>query len=324
MTGETDSRFRHLETKIGAFVALALLGCLVVVAFIGAESDLFTAKYRLHFTVAKGTGFAKGMPIKLSGFRIGRISSISLNQQAKVDIVIKIDRKYQLWIRRDTVARLVKEGLVGDAVVELSAGSPDQPQLEDGDVVVFEKSKSIDEQIDEISEKVKPVLLEIKEIISYVNSPDGDIKRSLANIQILTGDLQGTRRRADTLLEHTTVGIDQLAAKGGVAITHVDRSLSNLDISLARLDSVLAQIDRDVPQLLRRMDATMSNLEKSSAQLKSAVEQAAPQIPPLLERADDVVRETGTLVGTVQDMWLFRSGEAGPVAPRLVPGDSHE
>ena len=82
-----------------------------------------------------------------------------------------IDRKYEIWIRRDSVARLVKEGLVGDAVIEISAGSPGQPQLQEGELLTFEKSKSIDEQIDEISEKVKPVLLEIKEIISYVNNP---------------------------------------------------------------------------------------------------------------------------------------------------------
>lgn len=324
MIRETDSRFRHLETKIGAFVALALVGCLAVVIFIGVESDLFSAKYTLHFTVDKGTGFSKGMPIKLSGFRIGRISSIALNREAKVDIVVTIDRKYEIWIRRDSVARLVKEGLVGDAVVEISAGSPGQPQLQDGELLTFEKSKSIDEQIDEISEKVKPVLLEIKEIISYVNNPDGDIKRSLANIQTLTADLHGTRRRADKLLDHTTTDIDQLARKGSAALEHVDRSLTSLDASLAHLDSVTGQIERDMPQLLKRIDATILNLEKTSAQLRSAAEQAAPQIPPLLERADDVVRDTGTLVGSVQDLWIFSSDEPQQTAPRLVPGDSHE
>jgi phospholipid/cholesterol/gamma-HCH transport system substrate-binding protein len=324
MIRETDSRFRHLETKIGVFVALALLGCLAVVIFIGAESDLFKAKYHLRFTVDKGTGFAKGMPIKLSGFRIGRINAISLNRDARVDIFITIDREYETWIRRDSVARLVKEGLVGDAVIEISAGSAAQPQLQDGDTVNFEKSQSIDEQIDEISEKVKPVLLEIRDIISYVNNPDGDIKRSLANIQSLTGDLQGTRKRADRLLDHSTADIDALARQGGEALAHVDRSLSSLDTSLAHLDSVLGQVERDVPQLLQRIDATMKNLEKTSAQLRSAAEQAGPQIPPLLERADDVVRDTGTLVGSVQDMWIFRSNGNDKNALQVVPGDSHE
>ena len=324
MIRETDSRFRHLETKIGVFVALALLGCLAVVVFVGVESDLFTAKYSLHFTVDKGTGFAKGMPIKLSGFRIGRISSIALNREAKVDITVTIDRKYEVWLRRDSVARLVKEGLVGDAVIEISAGSPAAAQLQDGDLLTFEKSKSIDEQIDEISEKVKPVLLEIKEIISYVNDPNGDIKQSLANIHTLTGDLHGTRRRADTLLDHTTADLDQLTRKGSAALDHIDRSLASLDSSLGHLDSVLGQIERDIPQLLKRIDTTVTNLEKTSVQLRVAAEQAGPQIPPLLERADDVVRDTGTLVGTVQEMWLFRSDAAQPSAPQVVPGDSHE
>jgi len=318
MAEESDARFRHLEAKIGLFVALALVGCLAVVLYIGAAGDLFTPRYQLHFTVDKGTGFSKGMPIKLSGFRIGRISSIALNPQARVDIFIQIDKKYQTWIRQDSTARLVKEGLVGDAVIEVSAGSPERPMLESGDTILYEKTKSIEEQIDEISERVKPVLLEITEIISYVNNPDGDIKKSLHNIEGLTRDLQGTRKRADRLLEQATVQIDAVGqgASGSIA---------RLDASLVKVDHVVSTVDRDLPQMLVKLDKTMQNLERISAELRVAAEKAGPQIPQLVERADGVLRETSTLVGSVQDLWILRQDESGVIeTPRLLPVDSHE
>ncbi|HAD04130.1 MAG: hypothetical protein A2091_00315 [Desulfuromonadales bacterium GWD2_61_12] len=318
MADESDARFRHLEAKIGLFVALALFGCLAVVIYIGAAGDLFTPQYQLYFTVDKGTGFSKGMPIKLSGFRIGRISSIALNPEARVDIFIQIDKKYQSWIRDDSRAKLVKEGLVGDAVIEVTAGTPARPMLASGDTIIFEKTKSIEEQIDEISEKVKPVLLEITEIISYVNNPAGDIKKTLHNIEGLTRDLQGTRKRADRLLEQTTAQIESVGegASGSIA---------RLDNSLVKVDNIVSNVDRDLPLMLVKIDKTLQNLERISAELRNAAEKAGPQIPPLVERADGVIRETDSLVKSVADMWILRSDEADEiVAPRLLPGDSHE
>ncbi|MDU0460971.1 MAG: MCE family protein, partial [Geobacteraceae bacterium] len=77
MTREEDPRFKHLERKIGLFVAVSLAAIVLAFLFYGFQKDFFTATYSLHFTVDRGTGFSKGMPVKLSGFRIGRITSIA-------------------------------------------------------------------------------------------------------------------------------------------------------------------------------------------------------------------------------------------------------
>lgn len=324
MRGDIDTRFRHLEGKIGLFVFVALLGCLAVVLFIGAESDLFTPKFRLRFTVPKGTGFAKGMPVKLSGFRIGRIEAISLNEEAKVDVILQIDKQYQKWIRQDSIAKLDKEGLVGDAIIELSAGSAARPMLEDGAVIAFEKTRSIDEHVAELADKIKPILIDLHELVSYLNSPDGDVKRSLANIEAFTRDLQTTRSKAERLLEHTTADFDGVAKTINGAVGHADRSLTTLDGSLQHLEQVMKKVDAQVPVLLRRLDQTLSNAEGLSADLRKASRDAAPQISPLVERIDKVVRDTGSLVNEAQDIWLLRSDLPVQTAPPLLRGDSHE
>ena len=93
MIKEDDPRFKNLERKIGLFILIAVAGIALVVVLVGIQRNLFTQKYILHFTVDRGTGFSKGMPVKLSGFSIGRIKDLTLNEQAMVDINIEIDRK---------------------------------------------------------------------------------------------------------------------------------------------------------------------------------------------------------------------------------------
>jgi len=190
MIREEDPRFRNLERKIGIFMATALAGVVIAGLLFGLQKDFFTKKYSLRFTADRGTGFAKGMSVKLSGFRIGRVTAISLNEQAMVDIIIEIDSDYRTWIRSDSTVKLVKEGLVGDSIIDISVGSADKPQLKDKESITYIKTKSLDEVAEEIAEKVKPVLLEVSDIISYINNPDGDLKKTIRNAELLTRHLE--------------------------------------------------------------------------------------------------------------------------------------
>jgi len=317
MTSQGDARFRHLETKVGVFVVLAVAACAAVVLFVGYQSDLFTASYKLTFTVDRGTGFSRGMPIKLSGFRIGRVDRIALNDEARVSIDILVGHQYERWIREDSVARLVKEGLVGDAIIEISAGSPQSRMLENGDTIRYEKTKSIEEHIDEISEKVKPVLMQVSDIIAYVDDPNGDIKQSLAHINALTGSLHGTRRKTDRLIDSASDDITRISAR-------IERTVGNLDASIARLDRILAALEAKTPRMLERADRTFDHLETLTRNLSSATEQVAPHVTPLMQKTDQVLNRTGELVESAQQIWLLRPQAKEPPVPMVAPGDSHE
>jgi phospholipid/cholesterol/gamma-HCH transport system substrate-binding protein len=317
MTDSGDVRFRHLETKVGIFIAIAIAACLAVVLFIGFESDLFTSNYRLSFTVDRGTGFSRGMPIKLSGFRIGRLDQITLTDEARVRIDILVGHKYQRWIRDDSVARLSKEGLVGDAVIEIDSGNPQQRMLMDGDTITYEKTKSIEEHIEEISERVKPVLLEVSDIISYVDDPQGDIKQTLAHVEALTGELQTTRIKTDRLLDSANGDINRLS-------TEAERTFAALNVSLARLDRILASLETAAPTILARANRTFDNLEQLSSDLSDASAQVAPRVAPLMQKTDQVLNSTGELVESAQQIWLLSPKNKDAPVPHVAPGDSNE
>lgn len=53
----------------------------------------------------------------------------------KVRVNLKIDRKYQERIRTDSVASITTQGLLGDGIIFISVGSPDETELKDGDRV---------------------------------------------------------------------------------------------------------------------------------------------------------------------------------------------
>src|SRR5512133_400905 len=262
MIREEDPRFKNLERKIGIFIAVAVL--------FGVQNDFFTKKYTLRFTVDRGTGFTKGMAVKLSGFRIGRVTSIALNEQAMVDVSIEIDKTYHTWIRSDSIVKLVKEGLVGDNIIDVSVGSPEKPELKDSDAIMYIKTKGLDELADEIAQKVKPVLIEIRDIIAYINDPEGDLKKTVRNVELLTRNLEGTRQKTDTLLTSTASNINLVTNRATTMLDTTTKKVDSIDVApiLSRVNSALEQIDNKLPPLLEKADVTMGNLSKISQETR--------------------------------------------------------
>lgn len=326
MIREEDPRFRNLERKIGIFIATALAGIIIAAVLFGLQKDFFTKKYSLRFTVDRGTGFTKGMPVKLSGFRVGRVTTISLNKQAMVDIIIEIDADYRTWIRSDSSVKLVKEGLVGDSIIDVSVGSPDKPQLKDNDSIPYVKTKALDELADEIAQKVKPVLIEISEIISYVNDPEGDLKKTIRNAEQLTRKLEETRKNADRLLVSATDNVNLVSTRATVMLDSTRSKIDSIDLNptLNRVNSTLDQINGKLPSLLDKADTSLENVSRISYETRLLTEKAFPRIPGVISQAEDVMLSTDRLINSLQNTWLLRDSTAPDRKESFISGDSHE
>ncbi len=320
MIREDDTRFKHLERKIGMFVLAAAMGIALILILVGVQRGFFTKTYNLHFTVDRGTGFSKGMPVKLSGFRIGRITGLALNEQAMVEVFIEVDRKYSKWIRTDSTVKLVKEGLVGDSIVEVAVGSFEKPEIKDGEPLIYIKTKALDELAHEIAQKVKPVLVEVRDIIAYINDPEGDLKKSVRNIELLTRNLDKTRSEADLLLVTTGKNLDAIAQKSGLLLESTNKKIENLDI--AKLNASLEKL----PPLLDKTDSAMKNINAITMDTKKLAEQTFPAVPGLLYSVDELLYDTDRLINSLNNSWILGGSGAKPgkTGRTFRAGDSHE
>ncbi len=326
MIREEDPRFRNLERKIGIFMATALAGVVIAAVLFGLQKDFFTAKYNLRFTADRGTGFTKGMPVKLSGFRIGRVTAISLNEQAMVDVSLEIDTAYRTWIRSDSIVKLVKEGLVGDSIIDVSVGSSDMPQLKDRDSITYIKTKGLDELAEEIAEKVKPVLIEVRDIIAYINNPDGDLKKTIRNAEQLTRKLEGTRQNADQLLLSAAGNVSLVTARATSMLDTTSKKIDSIDLAptLDRVNGVLDQLNTKLPTMLEKADASLANVSRISYETRLLSEKAFPKIPGVISQAEDVMLSTDRLINSLQNTWLLRDKTAPTGKQGFIRGDSHE
>ena len=296
---ETDPRFVNIEKKVGSFVLAAVIGIIAVVVFIGIQQEIFIPKTKIFFIAGSGQGINESMAVKLSGFKIGRVEKLSLDDIARVKVDLFINTKYMRWIKTDSKAKLTKEGLIGESIIEITPGSMNASIIPEKGMITFEREKGVGEIAEELKNEIKPVMTEIKEIIHYINDPQGDVKQTLQNINKLSSDLSATREHADTLLKDTNKNITS-AVKG------VDSLLGSTKETISTVDNMIKKIDKEIPPMLEKVNTGLENIQKTTEELKKTAEQSASNIPPLLEKGNMLIEDTQEVVNSVKQIWPIR------------------
>src|SRR3989441_1252101 len=126
-----------VKLRVGVFVLVALAAFLGMVYALGARARLFEAHYTIHAEFTEVAGLTEGATVRLAGVQIGRVTDVHLPGEpgGKVRVDLTIARRYADRIRRDSVARIETQGLLGDKVVEVTVGTAAAPPLQPGEVL---------------------------------------------------------------------------------------------------------------------------------------------------------------------------------------------
>jgi phospholipid/cholesterol/gamma-HCH transport system substrate-binding protein len=193
---DDDTRFKGLEKKIGFFVIIALLGIVLTVVAVGIQHDVFSPKTRLFFITDSGQSIDEGMAVKLSGFNIGKVEKLELTDDAKVRVTLSILRGYMKWVKSDSKARLVREGVIGANVVEITPGSDKEKSLEHNTQIAFERGRGLGQVVDQLYAEVIPLI--------------DDLKRVARRADTLLAGLPATQQKLDTALTSATKNFENL------------------------------------------------------------------------------------------------------------------
>src|SRR4030095_9725095 len=101
---------------VGRSVPIARVTFLGAVYALGARAKLFEARYTIHADFTEVGGLVEGAPVRLAGVQIARGSAVNLPPQpgGKVRVDLTIARRFSDRIRKNSVARIETQGLLGD------------------------------------------------------------------------------------------------------------------------------------------------------------------------------------------------------------------
>jgi phospholipid/cholesterol/gamma-HCH transport system substrate-binding protein len=147
------------KLRVGVFVLVALTAFLAMIYALGAKSRLFEAKYTIHAEFSEVGGLAEGATVRLAGVQIGRVAGVELPSQpgGKVRVDLSIARQFTDRIRKDSVARIETQGLLGDKIIEISVGTAGAPPIKPGDVIASKDPADLGQVVSQGAQTVKDV-----------------------------------------------------------------------------------------------------------------------------------------------------------------------
>ncbi len=126
-----------LKFRVGVFVLVALAVFLGLVYALGARARLFEARYTIHADFTEVGGLVEGATVRLAGVQIGRVTGVHLPGEpgGKVRVDLTIAKRYSDRIRKNSIARIETQGLLGDKIVEITVGHATAPPVAPGEVL---------------------------------------------------------------------------------------------------------------------------------------------------------------------------------------------
>jgi phospholipid/cholesterol/gamma-HCH transport system substrate-binding protein len=166
--------------RLGVFI-VGTLGVLALGIFlIGDKQLLFSSTYRLKASFKNVAGLNNGADVRVGGIHKGTVRMIQLPAKSTEDmtVVMQLEKSTRRVIKKDSVAEIQTEGLMGDKYVEISFGSDGVPSVEDGDTIASEPPMDISDLIRKtngILDSAKESSDSLRDISSKINQGQGTL-----------------------------------------------------------------------------------------------------------------------------------------------------
>src|SRR5215831_17332994 len=189
-------RFAGIGRKVSVFLLSAVLGVIGVILLVGYKQGVFVRHTTIHFHAADAFGINKGTSVRLFGLPVGSVSDLDISDRG-VKVELQLISDYTPRIPKTARARLVREGYVGAATIQLvpggEAGQPAQPVAE-GDEIQYVPARGVAELIDDFKTQLTPVINDMRKLVVELNQPNSDFRRSLAGANAVLQQIPDTNR----------------------------------------------------------------------------------------------------------------------------------
>jgi len=252
---------------LGIFIFIGLAIFIVTVLTLGTQKKTFENTISIKAVFDNVNGLQKGNNIWFSGVKIGTIKKVMLTGNSMVEVTMSIEENSSKFIRKDAMAKISSDGLIGNKIIVIYGGTPQYPSVQAGDVLAIEKLLNTEELIKTL-EKNNNNLLEITNGFKIVSQRLVDGKGTIGRLltdESLVNNLNATMitlQRTSKNLERFSAGISNYTAQ-----LHKKGTLANDLVS----DTIIFNRLRSTVTQLQKVSETSNNIVNDLKQASNTI-----------------------------------------------------
>jgi phospholipid/cholesterol/gamma-HCH transport system substrate-binding protein len=282
------------NVKLGTFVLAGLLFLVLLLFMIGKNENLFGSTYVLKARFDNIQGLVAGNNVRFAGIEAGTVKKVNILSDTVIEISMIIDTKMQQIIRKNAVASIGTDGLVGNKVVNIIPGAYLESLAVEGDIIATKKKINTDDILETLQKTTSDVMViadGLKTTVKRINKSNGlwsllEDESIPKQLRVAINNIQSTTGKAGIMVNNlNTIVLDLKNGKGSVGELLRDTSFAtNLNQAVNKIKNVGDEADS--------LAATISNLVVS---VKEDVNNGKGPVHALLKDSSLVIKISSSL-----------------------------
>jgi len=293
------------KIRLGLFVIIGLLIFILAIYFIGDKEKMFGKTNHLKTIFNNVNGLQLGNSVRYSGISVGTVRGIEMINDTSIRVDMIIDKTIFPYIKKDAVATISSDGLVGNMIISIIPGKGNESSVDPGDEISSNNRIRTEDMMNTLSvtnKNAAKLTANLLKITNKIIEGKGTLGL-LLNDTLMSKDLRETMR----YLKSTTKKTSETVTKIDKLVTSLDKNdnvigvikdpavankiknmVTNLDQSTIELNKVISHLDATIlnikegkgtinylsnnPELVQKIDSTMTNINGASFKLNQNME----------------------------------------------------
>jgi phospholipid/cholesterol/gamma-HCH transport system substrate-binding protein len=268
MANETTRNIR-----LGIFVVTGTLILIVALYLMGSKQNLFGSTFSISANFYNVNGLMQGNNVRYSGIDVGTVESITIINDTSVKVVMVIEKKIQPYIKRNALASIGTDGLMGNKLVNINSIKDHGKMIKEGDILEASKPIEMEEMVKTLSstnDNMKVITYNLKNITNKINSKNSlwsllmdtvvaeNVKSAVVNIKLMSNKSVLITGNINKITENINNGKGSIAAL--ITDTILSYNLKQSVIKLKKISDTSAIISGNISSIVNKINSSKGTI----------------------------------------------------------------
>lgn len=302
--------------KLGIFVIIGSILLVLTVYFIGSKKDLFQNTSKISSVFKNVSGLQIGNNVRLSGVNVGTVRGIKILTDTAIVVDMFIDDKTLHLIKKNSIATIISDGLVGSMMVDIRPGKePSDEIVKPGDTIQSISRIPTSEMLNTLRTTNKNAALltdDLLKITNAINNGEGLMGALLKddklaeNIKHTFSNLEQTSKNTNRAINRLNKILDDVNLKEGVAgVLLSDTTAAN---NMRGIFVSLGMAAQDIDSMTSNLNQFSADLNNSQGPLNFVLNDTTfvKNLDSTIQNSEDATEKFNEVMDALKQSFLFR------------------
>lgn len=293
------------NARLGLFVMAGLMFLVFSLYMIGRNRNIFGSTFTIEATFHNVNGLTPGNNVRFAGIDVGTVRDIDIESDTSILVTMVIDKKARPYIRKNSVAAVGTDGLMGNQLININPGRGESQPVEEGDRLRSLKPVETDEMLRTLNttnENIAVITNDLRKITAKINNSNSlwkllsdtvvarDLKQAAVNIRV-AGENAARAGNDITDLARTVKygdGLMSTLLTDSMLVYDIKKSLNDIHHATTETANTAATLHEVIERvkdgegtagallsdtlLLHKLDQSLKNVEEGTARFNENME----------------------------------------------------